>query len=100
MELLRLLANAGVPAVLLFYVITHTVRSAKQLITAIEAITDRFDRALARHETTVHEVSASVLRLTEELKCHHADLKEALLRLTLRAESFQCANWKPREDRG
>jgi len=86
MELLRLLANAGVPAVLLFYVIIHTVRNTRQLLTAIEGITDRFDRALARHETTVHEVAAAVLRLTEELKDHHADLKEALLHLTLKAD--------------
>jgi hypothetical protein len=68
MERLRLLANAGVPAVLLFYVIIPTVRNTRQLLTAIEGITDRFDRALARQETTVHEVAAAVLRLTKGQK--------------------------------
>jgi hypothetical protein len=77
-ELLKALANYGVPALLLFWFIIYSGKIYNRLSDAItrqgdkfdktlSSTVDRFDKTLEGHESVVGHISQSMARLTEEI---------------------------------
>ncbi len=74
LELLKLFANAGVPALLLFYLVWQHVAFSKQLLEAITRLTEKIDSLAQEFHRAQEEATNKLLRA-------QSDLEKVLLQL-------------------